>query len=235
MSEQRRDVRYAARIVARVARRQQQIELLTNDVSFRGAFIRSDAPPAIRQLLKVSFELPSREVVVGHAMVVRVVSPAEGNARVPGMGVQFWGPIDNVKAWEAFIHELKRREQAGTPAARVSDKVRRSSERFKLALEVELGGQTLVTRDVSRSGMAIRTDSPMPVGVRAQMQLRRGHESVVVDVVVRRRIDEPDFKGLGVEFVDVTAEARESIVALIRGGAPEEEAIFVSPGDPDLH
>lgn len=238
MSEKRRDIRYPARIVARVLRRNEQIELLTNDVSYRGAFIRTDAPPALRQLLRVTFTLPSNGTVVSaHGMVVRVVTKGEGGdaSRVPGIGVQFWGPIDQPKAWDEFIYDLKQREKAGLPSARATDKVRRSSERFKLALDVELDGQPLVTRDVSETGMAIRTSSNMPVGMRATLQIRRQRESIVVDVVVRRRIDEPGFKGLGVEFVDVPPAARQSIVDIVRSNAPGEDAIFIDPDDPGLH
>ncbi len=238
MSEKRRDIRYPARIVARVLRRSEQIDLLTNDVSFRGAFIRTDAPPALRQLLRVAFTLPNGgPVVSAHGMVVRIVTKGEGGdaSRVPGIGLQFWGPIDQPKSWEQFIHELKQREKAGLPSARATDKVRRSSERFKLALDVALDGQPLVTRDVSETGMALKTNSNMPVGTRTTLQIRRQRESIVVDVVVRRRIDEPDFKGLGVEFVDVPPAARQSIIDIVRSGAPDEDAIFLDPDDPGLH
>lgn len=238
MSEKRRDVRYAARISARIVRRNETIELLTNDVSFRGAFLRTDAPPALRQLLRVTFALPEGGAhVSAHAMVVRIVTRGEGGgeSRVPGIGVQFWGPIDDAKAWDHFIHELKQREKSGFPSARATDKVRRSSERFKLALDVELDGQRLVTRDVSETGMAIRSESNMPVGTRTTLQIRRSRESIVIDVVIRRRIDEPGFKGLGVEYVDVPPTARQSIIELVRSGAPEEDAVFVDPADPGLH
>ena len=170
-------------------------------------------------------------------MVVRVVTKAEGGEanRVPGVGLQFWGPIDQPKAWDQFIYDLKMREKAGMPNARATDKVRRSSERFKMALDVALGGETMTTRDLSETGMAIRTNSSLPVGTRTTLQIRRGRESIVVDVVVRRRIEEPSFTGLGVEYVDVPPSARQSIVDLVRSSAPDEDAIFIDPNDPGLH
>jgi hypothetical protein len=238
VSEKRRDVRYPARIVARVLRRSEHIELLTNDVSFRGAFLRTDAPPALRQLLRVSFTLPNGgPIVAAHGMVVRVVTKGEGDeaSRVPGVGLQFWGPIEQARAWEQFIYELKSRERAGVPSARATDKVRRSSERFRLALDVELEGKILVTRDVSETGMAIRTQNNMPVGTRATLQIRRQRESIVLDVVVRRTIDDEDFRGVGVEFVDVPATVRQSIVDLVRSRAPAEDAVFIDADDPGLH
>lgn len=238
MDEKRRDIRYPARIVANLVRRNESVELLTNDVSYRGVFLRTDAPPSLRQLLRVTLTLPNGGAKVSaHGMVVRVVTKAEGGEanRVPGVGLQFWGPIDQPKAWDQFIYDLKMREKAGMPNARATDKVRRSSERFKMALDVALGGETMTTRDLSETGMAIRTNSSLPVGTRTTLQIRRGRESIVVDVVVRRRIEEPSFTGLGVEYVDVPPSARQSIVDLVRSSAPDEDAIFIDPNDPGLH
>jgi hypothetical protein len=238
VDEKRRDIRYPARIVAHVIRRNETLELLTNDASYRGAFIRTDAPPALRQLLRVTFVLPNDGVrVSAHGMVVRVVTRGEGGeaSRVPGIGLQFWGPIEQAKSWDQFIYDLKMRQKAGLPNARATDKVRRSSERFKMALDVALGGETMTTRDVSETGMAVLTKSALPLGARTTLQIRRHHESIVVDVIVRRRIEETDFVGLGVEFVDVPPSTRQSIVELVRAGAPDEDLIFIDPNDPALH
>lgn len=233
--DKRREARFPARIVARVVRRNQNVELITNDVSFRGAFLRTDAPPALRQLVKVAFVMPGGELVSAHAMVVHVVQPG-ADASVPGVGVQFWGPVQESKAWEKYVYELKVRERAGIPSSRATDKVRRSSERFKLALEVIVDGRRLSTRDVSETGMAIRSDSAMPVGTRAHLQVHaNGHPSIAVDVIVRRRIEEPAFKGLGVEFIDVKPETKTALMALLRPAAADENAIFIDTDDPGLH
>src|SRR5688500_8909799 len=104
-----------------MTRRNETLELLTNDVSYRGAFIRTDAPPALRQLLRVTFVLPNGAAKVSaHGMVVRIVTRGEGGDanRVPGVGLQFWGPIDPAKAWDQFVYDLKMREKAGMPSAR---------------------------------------------------------------------------------------------------------------------
>jgi hypothetical protein len=236
-SDKRREARFPARIVARVQRRGESLELLTNDVSFRGAFIRTDAPPSLRQLVKVSFAMPDGKLVSAHAMVVHVVPPGEAAGdRVPGIGVQFWGPVNEAKAWEQFVYDLKVRDKKGTLAASATDKVRRSSERFKLSLDVVLDGKATRTRDVSETGMAVMSDSAMPVGVRAHMTVRApGYDNVGVDVIVRRRIDEPGFKGLGVEFVDMGAPVKNALMSLLKANSHEEDAVFVDFGDPELH
>ena len=233
--DNRREHRFPARIVARVVRRGETVDLMTNDVSFRGAFLRTDAPPALRQLVRVAFVLPGGALVSAHAMVVHVVLPNDAE-RVPGVGVQFWGPVEESKAWEKYVYDLKVREKAGIAASRATDKVRRASERFKLQLEVIVDGRRLSTRDVSANGMAIRSESAMPAGTRAHMQVHsNNHPSISLDVIVRRRIDEPSFKGLGVEFVDITADARNALLSMLRPTASEADAIFIDEDDPGLH
>lgn len=236
-ADKRRDARYPARIIARVLRRNQSIELLTNDVSFRGVFIRTDSPPALRQLVKIELVVPESVIVTGHAMVVHVMPTPEikGEGAVPGIGLQFWGPLVHGREWERFIHELRAREKAGIAAAKATDKVRRASERFKLQLEVVFDGKRTMTRDISENGMAIRTDVLMPIGTRAQLGLRSGDQVMMLDVIVRRTIDEPGFKGLGVELVALQPGQRESIVRFVRMSAPSEDSIFVEVDDPQLH
>jgi hypothetical protein len=243
VGENRRDARYPARIVARVIRRNQTIEFLTNDVSFRGVFIRTDAPPSLRQLVRVELVLPSGLVVSGHAMVVHLATreptgggpPTEGKEPIPGMGLQFWGPLMHMKEWEQFIHHLKHRHHAGTATARRTDKIRRASERFKVSIEVVFDGKTSMTRDISENGMAIRSDAEMPIGTRVSLEMRAGMELVVFDVVVRRPIRDPEFRGLGVEFVNIDAKKRDALLAFVRKNTPSEERIFIQPRDPKLH
>lgn len=233
--DKRREARFPARIVARVARRGEEIELITNDVSFRGAFLRTDAPPALRQLVRVAFALPEGITVSGHAMVVHVV-PKNGDASVPGVGLQFWGPVAEAKAWEKYVYDLKVKQKAGALPSRATDKVRRSSERFKLQLEVIVDGRRLSTRDLSETGMALRSELNMPIGTRAHLQVHaNGHPSIAVDVIVRRQIQEPSFKGLGVEFVDMKPDAHAALMMILKPHTADDGAVFIDPEDPGLH
>lgn len=254
--ENRREARFPARIVARVVRRHETVELTTGDVSFRGAFLRTDAPPEIRQLIRVEFVMPTGDLVSAHAMVVHVVSPSAdlfADTRGPGMGLQFWGPVEQSKAWEQYVYGLKaqQRPEPGIPAAHgsaparsvpsiptpaVVDRVRRSSERFKLRLEVVADDESLSTRDISEHGMAIRSNVGMPVGSRVHLTVRAsGFEAIEIDVIVRREIDELSFRGVGVEFVDMNEDTRRALMAILRPASKEEDAVFVDRRDPALH
>ena len=236
--ENRREGRFPARIVARVVRRGETIELLTNDVSFKGVFLRTDAPPALRQLVRVQLVLPNGDTAAGHAMVVHVVPP-NGDG-IPGVGLQFWGPMESGKSWQDFIHDVRSREKAGSPSSRATDKVRRASERFKLAIDVDLEGTIAQTRDISETGMAIRTTSPMQPGMRISVKLHAAGSELAVDVIVRRKIDEPAkngrpaFLGVGVEYVDLAPEPKRTLMAMLKPQM-EDDAIFVDPADPGLH
>jgi hypothetical protein len=84
--------------------------------------------------------------------------------------------------------------------------------------------------------MAIRSDSAMPIGTRAHLQVHsNGHPSLAFDVIVRRRIDEPAFKGLGVEFADIRAETKAALMAILKPISTETDAIFIDGDDPGLH
>jgi hypothetical protein len=103
----RREARVEARIQVLVVRGRRTIALETSDISFKGLFLRTDEPPALRSLMRLRVVLPLREIEA-HAMAVHVAaSDAESDGRGPGVGVQFWGLAgpDRI-AWDDFVREL---------------------------------------------------------------------------------------------------------------------------------
>src|SRR5262245_5409074 len=98
----RREVRYRVRIAAKLVRGKQALDLMTEDVSHRGAFLRTDAPPGIRQLVELRMcpVQHEREIAL-FAMVIHVIKP--GGTRTPGFGVEFYKPGAEERArWGAF-------------------------------------------------------------------------------------------------------------------------------------
>jgi hypothetical protein len=232
--ERRREPRYAARIVVRLQRRGEMIELCTENVSFRGVYLRTDAPPGVRELVRFHLVLPNGVVIAAHAMVAHVIKPGSAT-RAPGAGLQFWGSMEKADEWQQFVRDLASRHTTHAQAPAGPDKVRRSSQRMKVTLDVVLGGQTTVTRDVSESGMAIRCEARPPVGSSVCAVVRSGTRAYPIDVVVRRWINEPGFRGLGVEYANLTPKARSALVAFIRAATPAEKPVIIKPGDPKLH
>lgn len=230
--DKRREPRHAAHVSVKLTRQGVSSDLLTDDVSFRGAFVRTDEPPKLRQLVKLEVELPGGHKIEAHAMVVHV-RPA-GPGVVPGVGVQFWGQMSEQRAWERFVQDLG--AHRGPQSSRRKDKVRRSSQRFRIELPVNLGAVAGVTRDVSETGMAIRTEKAFPLGMRVHLVVttREGDE-VGLDAIVRRAIHEDTFRGVGVEFTTDDPEARRAIFEAARTVQPDEGAVFIDPDDPGLH
>jgi hypothetical protein len=244
--ENRRDQRYRTNLSVFVTRGKERTQLLTEDVSFRGMFLRTDSPGAPRQLVRIDVLLPDHHQVSSHAMVVHVVqrvADAPESRHVPGVGVQFWGEINGRAKWDAFIQELTKDPSKRVVAAPgTPDPVRRSSSRFRIKLEVRLPDLPemlgLATRDMSEDGMSVATEVSYPPGLKTRLILIHPStaEAFPIDVIVRRQIKEPNFTGLGVEFIDKSPETRARLRTFLRIPREEleEEVIFVEEDDPAL-
>jgi len=117
----RREARVDVRVPVVVYRNKAPVSLETSDVSFKGLFVRTTDPPALRSLVKLRVALFDREFEA-HAMAVHVVKAgdaAEGaEARVPGVGLQFWGLAGPDRtAWDDFVRGLVQARRASAKSA----------------------------------------------------------------------------------------------------------------------
>jgi uncharacterized protein (TIGR02266 family) len=245
-TDKRRDARYKARVPFKLIKGRETVTILTDDVSFRGAFLRMDAPPALRQLVRVEATLPEGTTIATHAMVVYRVVP--GGDHIPGAGIQFYGLEGRERAhWEAFVHQM--REQNAPRAVKATptppsafDPIRRMHERHFVRFEVRLDSVdelvTLFTRDISKGGMAIETDLEVEVGSEVGLDLIHpdGESSFALDAVVKRKISGPkaSARGIAVEFVDMDDERRDELARFIGPALPKEVIVTVKEGDPRL-
>ncbi|MBX3198848.1 MAG: PilZ domain-containing protein [Labilithrix sp.] len=102
-SDRRRDVRAHVSPPAHIMRigSAERIEIL--NASYRGLFIRTNAPPPLNQLLRLRIELPSQSVEV-NCIPVRVVVDGAGR---PGIGVRFFALNgEDKRLWESYITSL---------------------------------------------------------------------------------------------------------------------------------
>jgi hypothetical protein len=97
----------------------------------------------------------------------------------------------------------------------------------------------LVTQDVSRGGMFLRTGLDVAVG--SELRLFVAHPQTgltfAVDSLVRRRVEgPPERAGLGVEFVGLDEKRREEFAAFagLDDTATEEDVVYVAKDDPLL-
>jgi hypothetical protein len=109
----RREARVDARIPVVVVRGRRTIALETSDVSYKGLFLCTHDPPAVRALMRLRVTLPVREIEV-HAMAVHVSATGDASeGRSAGVGVQFWGLAgpDRI-AWDEFVRDLIQKKRA---------------------------------------------------------------------------------------------------------------------------
>lgn len=109
----RREARVDVRVPVVVYRGKNAMPLETSDVSFKGLFVRTTEPPALRSLVRLKVALVDREFEA-HAMAVHVVKAeasgqgsTNGASHVPGVGLQFWGLSGPDRtAWDDFVGGL---------------------------------------------------------------------------------------------------------------------------------
>jgi Tfp pilus assembly protein PilZ len=247
--EKRRDKRYRYQMPAVLVRGTREARLLTGDVGYRGLFLRTDDPPPLRQLLQVKLKLPPTEdELTLHAMAVFVV-PAGAAGRAPGVGLQLYAMSGEARQqWERFVRWVAKThpeslEAPVKPVATVLDAVNRQFPRVRRALSVRAQSirdlQPLVTEDVSRGGMFLRTGLDVAIGSELRLLVTHpltGH-TFAVDTVVRRRVDHPPERaGLGVELFGLDETRREEFAALaeLDEESIEEGVVYVAKDDPML-
>jgi Tfp pilus assembly protein PilZ len=130
LKQRRRDKRYRTELTIRTRLAGKPVELLVEDVSFRGLFIVTKESLPLRQLMKIEANLPPNGTLFAtHAMVVYVVAPGDPTGHTPGAGAQFYGMGDERRAWEAYVQHVQRSTEAmpdrrNAPAATPEDGAR---------------------------------------------------------------------------------------------------------------
>jgi len=243
--DKRREARYKASIHVLVIRGKEVVSLTTEDVSFRGVFVRMDLPPALRQLVRLEVSLPEGATLKVHAMVVFRVPP--GGPTVAGAGMQFYGLEGRERVqWDSFVQSVRDLLPKSTPDPAVDpqhplhglhglqdgphdpahgplDAIddRREFERHAVRFEVRVSTvdelRTLYTRDISKGGMAVETDMDIAPGTDVGLDLvhPRNGKTFELEATVRRKIRQPGASGLAVQFKAMTPARREELERFI--------------------
>lgn len=239
--EKRKDRRYSFHVKVVLVSGRNELVAQTEDVSFKGIFVRTDTLLPERHLLRLKFTLPpDGDALALTGMVARSVPAKDG--KPPGAGIQFYGAsAADLERWNAFIRHVA----AGTPAAApvfppgTPDAVHRRFPRYTAALRVNLRDvgelEQLYTQNVSKGGMFVGT--PLDLALGTVLKLSVVHpatgEPFPLDAVVRWRAPPPN-PGLGLEFTQLDDARREAFFDFVRSEIPVEEVTFVSEGDPRL-
>ncbi len=118
----RREARIEARVPVTLVRGRKTVALETSDVSFKGLFVLTQDPPALRSLVRLRVALPGREIEV-HAMAIHVIAPRDDHEG--GVGLQFWGLAGpDRQAWDDYVRSLIQARRAAAKAAATSGTVK---------------------------------------------------------------------------------------------------------------
>lgn len=226
-AEARRDQRIPLSLQAVLTHGKNVQHLLTEDVSFRGVFLRTDDPPALQQWVQVSLMLPHSSVpLLLRGMAVHVVPYEDPHGRVPGVGLQFYGNDDDSRRrWERCIRDALLAPPP-LPAAPGPEPIHRRHKRYQVAFEVRLGNvlelQNLCTRDVSAGGMFVNTPLRLPHGEEVRLYVIHPDTQVpfALDAKVLRSGLGPGGPGVALEFVHMDDALRAKFMAFVATHLP---------------
>lgn len=192
--------RFHCALPVTLRRRGEDLHLLTSDVTFKDAFIRSTAPPPLNSLVRLVFALPPDDTKLALSAHVTDVVPAEGSAeRYPGFAVRFVALDGAAKdLWEGLVWRLKRdhREAAATTVmfARPSY-VARFQLGAPVADDIRLAPGSveelarIINEEIPTGTLVIPTAAPTVLGANVRVEIVHPITDDVVPLegVIRRR------------------------------------------------
>jgi hypothetical protein len=237
----RANVRLLVRMPLAVAIGKRTCPVLSEAIWSSGLVVRCDVPVSPRQLVKLQVPVPPDGALVTLNAMVEAVRPAATGV-TPALTLSLYGnggaPLER---WSGLLGEIRARFPDATSHLVVSetvteqtpDAVHRRSVRFLASFEVRVPTldelATLVTRDLSRGGMFLRTRRVCAVGDELQVELLHPttHDAFALRCVVRRRVNDGDASGLGVEFVGLDPARRQALRDFASSGLPDDEDLDV--------
>ncbi len=156
-------VRFRCALPVTLRKRSGALELLTSDVGFRDAFVRTDAPPPCGSLVRLDFVLPPDGAVVSISAAVEAIVPASPDAaHYPGFLARLIGLDGPPKArWEALVQSLREHHPDATRTTVVF--ARRSYvDRFQ---QRGLPSLTLRYRPPSVEGLTVAVETAVAGGL----------------------------------------------------------------------
>ena len=234
---------YNVRIAATFLSRSETTALLTDHVSARGVFVRTDSPPPVMELLRIEFVLPpSSTTVVMHGMVTEIVLPQSKHS-APGVENRFLREGGEPgRLWDHFLRHVRERypESASRPvtlAQEATDQVRRAHPRVVPATPIEVGSahgsKSMIVGDISDGGMFIKTSESFTVGSDSPHhppapahacansgQLHRASAGIRLERRDRRGVSERERRAAGrAHGADMRQRCRQLRPRRVRGGA----------------
>ncbi len=253
--ESRRHRRIPVRLPVRLGEGEQEVTLMSEDVSYSGLFVRTDMflEPGVRVALAIRVPDTGEDLalvgVVAHCIDW---DQAASFQQGPGMGLQIYGfERESLEQWNGFVARAMALNDARSldDAARSVDQVRdlvqpirRRFPRMTAKFEVHAGSVDelfeMLSKDISAGGTFLLHAQLMPVRTPIALAFVHptdGSRFEITGEVVRVVESPPRCRGMGVQFRADT-EVRAAFTAFIESGLPDvSEAVeFVPLMDADL-
>ena len=239
-AQKRRDERYQVRLPITVRAGSKTIDAFTEDVSYRGLFVRTDEAIALRQLLGVEARLPPDDYAFSsHGMAVFCMPVGNPSGRAPGMGVQFYAMGPERSRWEEYIRSVRDQQALEQAAEQLAEPIRRKHPRVDVRFRVTPSSPSdllaMYTQNVSKGGMFLETDQEVGEGTALQLDIvhPQSQEVFTLPAVVRHQIS----TGIGVEFHEIEESVRDAFEEFFLSGVEEltdDDIEFIDEGDPGL-
>jgi PilZ domain len=196
--------------------------LLTEYVTYRGVFVSTDSPPAPLELLKLELVLPSPSPkITMHGLVSQLVLAKDA---LPGVEVTFFAKSGEASGhWDSFIQHVRDAypESMRRPVLLGQDEARRTP---RAPAGSDGRARTAVIGEINGNGMFLKTDESFAVGANLAVVLSdpRSSANVKLECIVLRRALGTG-RGLGLQFRNMTNDARAKVKEVIRGAGSKKE------------
>ncbi len=193
-------------------------ELVTEDVSHGGLFLRTELELGLRQLVRVSMLLPPHaDHFEAAGKIVHQLPHVQGD-RGGGIGIQFYGLGSDARArWATFIASVREFPEANERSASLASAapvtplfVRGKSCAFWLKIHVATLTDliTLFRRDITRKRMFVLTERPCFVGDLVGLWVVHPHTDDVFELAgrVARCVRDHGVGGIDLALLDIDHE-----------------------------
>ena len=215
MNDKRSEPRFRFELAVTLTAGRRSWRLSTHDVSYRGMFVSLDEPPRPRELVRIDTTLPEGNSLTLQGMITFVTVKDDEFGRPRGAGIQFFGSGGaEHQQWEAFVRKVW--DEQHRHSAKPTPPVAHFSVVLRLRTKDTSNLEEVVASILNKGGMPFETEHPLAVGRTIALELVHPHTGEVFDVacVVRKRGE-----GVGVELVDVGAEAKKRLAEFVSSGA----------------
>jgi uncharacterized protein (TIGR02266 family) len=194
----------------------------TDDISKGGIFVKAINPLPMNTKVKVVLMPPGQDNIELTGKVVYVLNEEQATkiGRSPGMGVEFFEVSpDTSRKLEEIIEKIKEKITLDFEEKRRDERV---IAEIKLKFKTTNGFIQKYTEDISKGGVFIKTDKPLPFDTRVkvlielpdldQIELNGRVVYVLNEEEAKKVMREP---GMGIQFIDVSPEISKKLEDLL--------------------